>query len=254
MSSALLYKESIDRDSPIPVYLQIADDMTRRIAEEEWRVGDQIMPEITLAELYDSSRVTMRQALARLEENGFIGRKRGGRAVVIAKPHYWVQELSFPGSENKIPIINPSEQLVSTHIQITELQRPNRRAAKMLQLQEDAVLIYLERYFETNGHVVGINRAWFPKDLFPNLVERGLMDSSISSTLRNVYHRETASVENYIAAITLDAHFAGILSVSYGSPALRIDSVHFCEGNVPMEFASTIWNGDNAQFHLVMSK
>ena len=160
--TSFTYREAIDRTSPIPVYLQIANDMTRRIADEEWRIGDQIMPEITLSELYDSSRVTMRQALARLEEDGLISRKRGGRAVVIARPRYMVQELQFPGPENKLPLVNPTQQVVSTHIQIMELDAPARKAAKMLNLQEDAPLIYLERYFENDEQVVGIKTAAFP--------------------------------------------------------------------------------------------
>lgn len=254
MADTLLYKESIDRNSPIPVYLQIANDMAQRIAEDEWRIGDQIMTENTLAELYDSSRVTMRLSLSCLEARGLISRKRGGRAVVISRPQYMVQELYFPGKENHPPIINPTEQIVSTNIQISEVKRPNRWASKMLDLPEDAPLIYLERHFENSGHAVGINRAWFPKELVPDLVERGLVEGSISTTLRDIYHCDTASVDNYIAAITLNAYFAQILGVPYGSPALRIDSVHFSKENHPIEFASTIWDGNNAQFHLVVSK
>lgn len=248
------YRESIDRTSPIPVYLQIANDMSRRIAEEEWRIGDQIMPEITLSELYDSSRVTMRQALSRLEDEGLISRKRGGRAIVTAKPQYVIQELQVPGPDNKLPVVNPSQQIVSTNIHISELREPNRRAAKMLHLPEDAPLIYLERHFESGRQTVGINRAWFPRELFPDLAENGLVDRSVSTTLRSRYACDTAAVENYIAAITLDAHFAGILQVPYGSPALRVDSVHSRGDNRPIQFASTIWNGQNAQFHLVVSR
>ena len=37
------------------------EEMIRRIAEEEWRVGDQLLPENTLAELYQISRITTRQ-------------------------------------------------------------------------------------------------------------------------------------------------------------------------------------------------
>ena len=51
MADGYAFQDFIDRDSPIPLYLQVSADMTRRIAEEEWRVGDQLLPENTLAEL-----------------------------------------------------------------------------------------------------------------------------------------------------------------------------------------------------------
>lgn len=254
MSDSYAYRDYIDRDSPIPLYLQVSSDMTRRITEEEWLVGEQLMPENTLAELYDISRVTMRQALSQLEKDGLIFRKRGERSVVQARPQYIIQELQFPGPESKLPIVNPAEQITSTNIRIVELTVPNRRAARMLNLPENAPLIYLERYFENRGKIVGINRAWFPKERFPDLAERGLIRQSISTTLQEVYQLETEAVENYIAAITLDAHYAKVLDVLYGSPALQIESIHFCSPHTPFEFASTIWNGANSQFRLMVSK
>lgn len=254
MSNNGAYYAFIDRDSPIPLYLQVAADMTRRILEEEWRVGDQIMPENTLADLYQISRITMRQALSQMEKDGLISRKRGERSVVQARPQYIVQELQFPSPENQMPIVNPTARIVSSNIRITNLTTPDRRAARLLDLPEDAPLVYLERYFENCGKVVGINRAWFPRELFPDLAERGLIQESISATLQEVYHYNTEAVENFIAAITLDAYYAKILGVPYASPALRIDSVHFCSQHTPLEFASTVWNGANSQFRLMVSK
>lgn len=254
MPNEILYQDYIDRSSPIPLYQQVSADMTRRIAEEEWRVGDQLMSEITLAELYQVSRITMRQALAQLEGDGLISRKQGGRSVVQARPQYIIQELQLPSVEREMPIVNPAGQITSSHIRIVNLTAPDRRACRMLNLPDDAPLVYLERHFENSGKVLGINRAWFPGERFPGLAERGLIRQSISTTLREFYQTDTKSVENFIAAITLDGYYAKILNVPYASPALRIDSVHFCDRHIPFEFASTIWNGANSQFRLLVSK
>ena len=40
MADEILYQDYIDRSSPIPLYQQVSAAMVRRIAEEEWRVGD----------------------------------------------------------------------------------------------------------------------------------------------------------------------------------------------------------------------
>ena len=103
MADEILYQDYIDRSSPIPLYQQVSADMVRRIAEEEWRVGDQLMSEITLAELYQVSRITMRQALSKLEGDGLIFRRQGGRSVVQARPQYLVQELQLPSTEKNMP-------------------------------------------------------------------------------------------------------------------------------------------------------
>lgn len=245
----------IDRTSPIPAYLQIAYSISQRILDEEWRVGDQIPPENTLAELYSASRVTIRQALARLEEDGLISRQQGRGAFVLSLPRYNVQELQLPDSlSGQHPIMSPESQVRSTNIRITELESVNNRAVRMLALPEGSPLLYLERWFESGGKVVGINRAWFPKERFPDLAERGLIGDSVSTTLSAVYHCDTVAVENYIEAVILDAGCSKILQAPYASPALRIDSVHFTHGHIPIEYASTIWNGTNTQFHLLVSQ
>jgi DNA-binding FadR family transcriptional regulator len=67
----------IDRDSPVPVYYQIASTLRRRIAEGEWRKGNQLPPEPELAKAFGVSRMTIRQALVELEGDNVIVRRRG---------------------------------------------------------------------------------------------------------------------------------------------------------------------------------
>mgnify|MGYP001039760439 CR=1 FL=1 len=254
MPDEKLYQNYIDRNSPIPLYQQVSADMTRRIAEEEWQVGDPLVSEIALAELYQVSRITMRQALSQLEGAGLISRRRGGRSVVQARPQYIMRDLQLPTEVSETPIVNPAGEIRSSNIRIVNLSVPNCRAARRLGLPEDAPLVHLERYLENGGKILGINRAWFPRARFPDLAERGLIRQSISGTLREVYHIDTGSVENFIAGITLDAYYAKILEVPYASPALRIDSIHFCSRHIPFEFSSTVWNGANTQFRLLVSR
>lgn len=245
------YSDLIDRASPIPTYLQIAHSLIRKISEEEWAVGEQLPPENTLAEWFGTSRVTIRQALAQLEADGLIRRQRGKGGFVSAKPAYIVQDLQFPApGEQHHPLVAPENKVTSRDIRLAELETGNRRAARMLRLPENAPLVYLERLFESEGNVVGINQAWFPKYLVPDLVERGLLRDSISTTLREVYKLTAAEVENFIEAEILDGYTAKILGSTYASPALCIQSVYYLSDGTPIEFASTTWNGNHTQFHL----
>lgn len=68
----------------MPLYLQVAGLMRKKIESQEWRFGEQ-MP--TLGELeqeYQVSRITLRASLAQLEEQGIIRRTRG-RGTFVAK-------------------------------------------------------------------------------------------------------------------------------------------------------------------------
>lgn len=81
---------SINRDPPIPVYYQFATDIKSRIIHEEWEVGGQIASENELVIQYGISRVTLRQALAKLKKDGIIKRYRGKGAFVNENPNQFL--------------------------------------------------------------------------------------------------------------------------------------------------------------------
>lgn len=68
---------SINRDSPVPAYYQIALDLRQRISGGEWRAGNKLPPELKLMKQYNVSRMTFRQALGELVKEGILVRRRG---------------------------------------------------------------------------------------------------------------------------------------------------------------------------------
>lgn len=63
--------------SRVPLYLQVAKLMRKKIESQEWPFGQQIPTLKLLEEEYQVSRITLRAALSQLEESGIILRKRG---------------------------------------------------------------------------------------------------------------------------------------------------------------------------------
>jgi GntR family transcriptional regulator len=63
--------------SGIPLYIQVAGLLRRRLEVAEWRLGERIPTIDELMREYGVSRVTMRQALAQLEDQGLVRRGQG---------------------------------------------------------------------------------------------------------------------------------------------------------------------------------
>ena len=66
------------------IFTPIAEDLKRRIAEGEFTLGQPLPPERDLAERYEVSRLTLRKALALLQEEGLLIRERGRGTTVAA--------------------------------------------------------------------------------------------------------------------------------------------------------------------------
>lgn len=246
MGSKLAQK--VDRYSPMPVYQQIVSDMISRISQEEWTIGDKLPSENELSEEYDASRVTIRQALAKLKEDGLIDKQRGRGAFLKANPRRVIQELYLPQIG-----VHKETNVKSGAASLTLVMHANVQIYNSLNVPQGSPLVYLERPFLCNKNVVGLNCAWFPVDMVPNMVEEGLISNSITKTLQQRYNVHFGSVENYIEAIILDAASAHQLNVIAPSPGLKITSIYSTKEGIPLEHAVTIWNGQDTQFHVMIS-
>ena len=74
-----------------PKYLQVADVLRREIAEGVFRDGQTLMTEEELRFRFNVSRQTIRQAIALLEEDGLVDRRRGSGTYVRHGPRRRMQ-------------------------------------------------------------------------------------------------------------------------------------------------------------------
>jgi len=78
--------DSIDRNSPIPIYYQLKLLIQEQIKRGEWRPGDKVPTEAELCERYEISRTPVRQALLELVREGVLTRRAGRGTFVAPRP------------------------------------------------------------------------------------------------------------------------------------------------------------------------
>ena len=72
-------------DKSIPVYYQLKEDILKKIREGVWKVGQCIDSERELSENYGVSRMTIRQALGELVQEGILVREKG-KGTFVCEP------------------------------------------------------------------------------------------------------------------------------------------------------------------------
>jgi len=83
-ASAEVYRDHMpDWDATEYVYVQLADELAGLIRDGTYPVGSRLPSEAELSEVYEVARPTVRQALARLREQGFIRTLHGRGSVVV---------------------------------------------------------------------------------------------------------------------------------------------------------------------------
>src|SRR4030042_5808358 len=71
-------------DRPSSLYLFVKDEIEELIAKGEFKPGDQLPSEHDLSKKYSVSRMTLREALRALEEEGLVAKKQGAGTFVKA--------------------------------------------------------------------------------------------------------------------------------------------------------------------------
>lgn len=105
----------------IPLYLQMARVMRQKIESQEWAFGEQIPTLKELEDEYQVSRITLRAALAYLEEFGIIERMRGRGTFVskdLSKERWFKLANTFDELVEKVAALNVKL------LKITESERP----------------------------------------------------------------------------------------------------------------------------------
>ncbi len=236
----------LDRESPIALYYQIAVDMRQRIARGEWNLSQRIPSEIELSEEYSVSRMTLRQALAYLEKEGVLSRKRGLGTFVEQNPAATLNfPLSFTRQMQELGF-STSVELVRAAL-ISEIQP---EVSLILGLAEGEKIAYFERLFFANHQPVAIIKSMLPDHLCPGITEQALIDDSLSTTLGKSYRLYPAQFDQWLSTARLSDAEAELLALPNGSTSLGIKTISYTEDGTVIEYAQTYSIQEQLALHI----
>jgi len=206
-----------------PLYQQIYEILFAKINSGEFRTGDRIPSEDELCSIYNVSRVTVRNSIKRLVEEGALVKKQG-KGTFVASPVV-VESTSAQGSFTRSCLQmgwTPSTRLISRKMLI-----PGAEIAKVLELSEDQRVICIKRARIANGIPVIFEVDYF-KDTYKFPMENDMEQTPILELLRN--EGLMRGKHGYID--TIDVRFAtkeqsDWLDCNTGTPLLGVRQVVF---------------------------
>lgn len=218
----------------IPAHLRIRNDLMREI--ESGAVGGlQRLPgELELAERYGVTRMTVRQALTALVNEGMLVRRRGVGTFVAqnaAKRRNMSRLTGFTEDARN------DGRALKTQMLSQQIEPSTAELASALELAAGALVVHVSRLRIVDREPVIIQLSWVPYDRCPDLWNEPLIDGSLYATLRRRYGIELRRADQRIAAESATKEQATLLDVSVHAPLLRVERVTFDSGNVPVEFA-----------------
>jgi GntR family transcriptional regulator len=202
-----------------PVYKRIQSAIRKRIDASELKPGDVVPSERELARTHRVSLMTARHALAGLEREGVVERRRGAGTFVAAPKIHFNKLMSYTEHMSSRGLSPRSRVLGS------KLIEDEPEVAARLGLPATTALVKIERLRETGDDPFALETVYLPAKEFSALVNAPLGRTSLFATLQHDYGVELAYADEEVDATAAEANIAELLGVARGASVLRIRQV-----------------------------
>jgi len=213
---------AIDRSSPVPFYFQLAELLEHQISSSRWNVGERLPSEPALCAQFNLSRTTIRQALARLEQEGLITRDKGrGTFVAHSRPRSWLIQTTEGFFQEQF--IRTGHRVTSRILRIERTTLPPW-ATHALRLPDNSEGAVVERVRAVDGLV-----ALYCINCLPATVAEFVLglgpDESLYQRLAETRSIHVTGGRRTIESVSAGDRLASLLEINPTDPVAYIESV-----------------------------
>ena len=226
------------RQNGTPAYKRIQAAILKRIEAGQLRAGDAVDSERELAKIHGVSLMTARHALAGLEREGMVERRRGAGTFVAPPKIHFNKLMSFTEQMASRGLVGCSRMLSCTTVE------EEAEIAARLALPSGSRLLKVERLRLGADEAFALETVYLSAQSFPALNRARLERGSLFSILDREYGVTLAHADEEIDATAADARTAELLCVARGAPLLRIRQVIFSTTAEPTLYVLGLYRSD----------
>lgn len=206
---------------------------------------DKLGSERILSERFSTSRVTIREALKKLESEGVVYRSnRRGWFVTSPRVKY---DPSCPGFF--MDYVAEQGFIPFSRLLSSELVPADSYLSELFEIPEGSDVACIERVRGADNRAVYVERIFLNRDLLPE-IEQYDLTLSVSKVVKGEYGQEYAANDLDIRAATLSSHQAATLSAPANFTCLNIRRiVRNAQGRV-FEVDFEAWRHDTVELSL----
>lgn len=228
----------------IPLYQVIEQDLMQKIKDGEYPEGTIIPKEMELANTYNVSRPTVRQAIQNLVNQGYLQRtKRLGTVVMSPKIDQeftqiiesFNHEMERKGMSFKTTVVAFKKDVANVTV------------AKNLGLEVGEEVYKLIRLRYADEKPIVLVTTYIPYTLVTNLNHYDFTNESLYDVLKKEQY-PILRIRRTLDVIVSDETTSDLLDVEVGSPLFYFHSLGYSTNQVAIEYSISKYRGDTNTF------
>ena len=238
--------ERLDKASPIPVYLQLAEILEKRIKDSSYRVGSKIPPESRLSADFKVNRNTIRHAIELLVEKGLLEKQKGVGTFVKRKttlhPIHRLGKMTSFLDDFEMNHVNIEDKITSK-----DIRKASPELAEKLMIKPGEKIIRLERIRIADGTPFLLELQFYTYKDFKGLMETEIK-GSMYELLTEKFHADLHHSIQKIRAVKPTKEIAHKLEISRAVPCIMLESLAYTKENICIEILNSYYRGDRYVF------
>lgn len=237
----------LDKNSPVPLYYQLAELIRERVRSGALRPGDQLPSERELGEQAGISRMTARQALGSLLREGVLV-VRHGVGTFVAEPKLTYDALNLLGfTEETVR----HGGVVGSRVLEQAVVAPPPAVAAALGMAPGEEVIRVVRLRSSGETPLLLETSAIPAALCPGLEREDLEAQSLYALLEVRYGLRLGRARQTLEATVASEYERELFGVRAGTPMLLLEGVTFvAPSSRPMQHFTAVYRGDRLRFEL----
>jgi len=238
------------KDKAIPLYYQIETILRKKILSGEFQPQAPIPTEDALAQEFDVSRITIRQALGLLERDGLVVRQRG-KGTFVSEGVKAYESAKLTGSMEDLILMG-----VRTSTKVLEMSwiESPQSIKDRLGLEDGSQVLRIEkiRHVEKEPFSYVIN--YLPRKIGEKIKAEDLTLKPLLMVLEENLGIRPDEADQTIEATVADAHVAPLLNIRVGDPLLKVERTVFDVKSRPVECVFVLYRADKYFFNVKLKR
>jgi GntR family transcriptional regulator len=226
----------------MPLYAQLAGQIGQLIKSGDLAPGLMLPTEADVSAHFEVSRITVRQAMARLVADGLVTRRRGSGTYIRVRPvtHHFVRSFE--------------EELLGEHVDLKLVPQSWKKVVAPPKVQEvfgltPNIKVYqLERLKIVDGAPFGWEMRYLPRET-GDLVRKSDLDTKpIYQLLHQTGGPRVSRIVSTVLSVGASRRLARLLRVKEGEPLLLREQTYFSADDKPLMHGVIAFIGDRYRF------